>query len=218
MSNGLLVVFSEPGRVPLEEFHDWYDHEHIPLRLQYPEFQNAYRFEAMDELTPAWMAAYDVDPAFLDTERYKSLRTNRSRHERDIVENLDTLDRRVYVLEQEAGKMKGQPQYQVVVGLTSRNQDALLDWYRSEHIPLLLQIPGWNRIRQYRLLEGAGERILTIHDIQHPAVCDSPLWRYATSTPWRERTMSEVTSRSRRLFRLHNAGDRPPPGWSNPYI
>lgn len=217
MSDGLLAVYSEPGQVPLRRFHDWYEQEHIPLRLQFPEFENAHRFKAADGLRPGWLATYDVELAFLGTERYTALRTHRTPHEQSIVENLGTLDRRIYSLDYETGLLEGEPQYQVIVGLTSQVEDDLLDWYRTEHIPLLLQIPGWRRIRQFRLVEGAGERILTIHDIDDPAVCETGLWRKATSTRWREQVMSEVTSRSRRIFKMYKAGQRPSAGWSNPY-
>ncbi|WP_457947489.1 hypothetical protein ACTAQI_17285 [Pseudarthrobacter sp. alpha12b] len=218
MTNGLLAVFSEPGQVPVAEFHNWYDQEHVPLRLQFPEFANGYRFKAVDGLTPAWLATYDIDLAVLQNPLYQSLREQRSPHEQHIVENLHTLDRRVYSLEHEAGALDGEPRYQVVVGLTSQAEDGLVDWYMHEHIPLLLQIPGWNRIRQYRLIEGAGEQIVTIHDIEHPSVCETESWRGATSTPWRENVMADVTSRSRRVFKFHNAGQRPPANWLNPHL
>ena len=218
MSDGLLAVFSEPGRVPLAQFHNWYDQEHVPLRLQFPEFRHGYRFEATDGLKPGWLATYDVDLPFLDTARYASLRTNRSLHEKQLMEQLETLDRRVYSLHHEAGTLTGEPRYQLVVELTSRDEEGLLDWYLGEHIPLLLQVPGWNRIRQFRLVQGTAKRILTIHDVDDPSVCDTALWRHATSTLWRERAMSQVTSRSRRIFKFHNAGHRPPASWSNPHL
>jgi hypothetical protein len=218
MNDGLLAVFSEPGRVQLDQFHTWYDLEHVPLRLQFPEFQNGYRFEATDGLKPGWLATYDVDLAFLGTARYESLRTSRSLHEKQVMEQLETLDRRVYSFHREAGTLQGTPRYQVVVELTSRDEEGLLEWYWDEHIPLLLQIPGWNRVRQFRLIQGSAPRILTIHDIDHPSVCETPMWREATSTMWRERAMSEVTSKSRRIFRFHNAGHHPPAGWSNPHL
>lgn len=217
MSDGLLAVYSDPGQVPLQRFHGWYEQEHIPLRLQFPEFENAHRFEAADGLRPGWLATYDVELAFLGTDRYAALRAQRTPHEQSIVENLATLDRRIYSVDYETGPLEGEPQYQVIVGLTSQAEDGLLDWYRTEHIPLLLRIPGWRRIRQFRLVEGAGERILTIHDIDDPAACDTGLWKEATSTRWREQVMSDVTSRSRRIFKLYKTGQRPPAGWSNPY-
>src|SRR4051812_14106916 len=115
MNDGLLAVYSDPGQVRLGQFHDWYDQEHIPLRLQFPEFENAHRFQAADGLKPAWLATYDVELAFLGTEQYTALRTHRTPHEQNIVENLKTLDRRIYSLDHETGPLEGEPRYQVNV-------------------------------------------------------------------------------------------------------
>ena len=36
MPPGFLAVFSEPGaNVSMEEYQDWYNNEHIPIRLNY---------------------------------------------------------------------------------------------------------------------------------------------------------------------------------------
>ncbi len=199
-------MYSDPGDVPLEKFNDWYDNEHVPLRMQFPEFRNGFRFTSADDERPQWMAAYDVEAGFLDTDRYGRLRANRSPREQGVVERLATLDRRTYELIRESGGLHGLPRYQVIVGMTSRDEAGLLDWYAEEHIPLLLQIPGWRRVRQFRLREGSGEALLAIHDIDDPALFDTAEWKAATSTSRRAAVLSAVTQRSRRVFRFHNSG------------
>jgi hypothetical protein len=203
---GLLLVYSEPGEVPEDEFHDWYDHEHVPLRMQFPEFRNGYRFQAVDGATPGWLATYDVDTDFLETPRYTALRANRSPREQYVVDRLAVLDRRIYSLEYEAGALADRPRYQVIVGLTSTDETNLLRWYQQEHIPLLMEIPGWDRVRQFRLLDGVGQHLVTIHDIADPSLCEREEWKKATTTAWRAQVMSTVTDRSRRVFRFHNSG------------
>ncbi|KHL04488.1 hypothetical protein [Sinomonas humi] len=206
MDQDFLVVYSDPGQVPTEEFHDWYDHEHVPLRMQFQQFRNGFRFRAADHRTPGWLATYDVDPGFLDTTAYNALRAHRSQREQALVQRLATLDRRIYSLDYEAGRLEGEPRYLILVGLTSNDHDGLIKWYRDEHIPLLTSIEGWNRVRQFRLREGAGEALLTVHDIEHPSLCDTPEWKHATSTPWRTEAMASVTSATRRVFAFHNSG------------
>ena len=44
---GLLFVFGEPGPgVTDEEFNDWYDNEHVPLRMAIPTIRRAIRWTA----------------------------------------------------------------------------------------------------------------------------------------------------------------------------
>jgi hypothetical protein len=68
MAAGLFYVYTEPGSVDEAEFHDWYDHEHGPARLKVPGFGGAYRYLALDDQKPPWLALYELDgpaPDFL---------------------------------------------------------------------------------------------------------------------------------------------------------
>lgn len=96
MPPAFLAVLSETGTlVSLDEFHDWYDNEHIPLRMKLASFLTAARFSAADEKKPSWLALYDVDnTATFDDESYTRLRRDRSQREADVVEKLEVLDRR----------------------------------------------------------------------------------------------------------------------------
>src|SRR5207244_3107608 len=54
MADELLFAYTDPGPVPLDEFHDWYDNEHGPARLTVPGFLPGYRFRALDAAPPPW--------------------------------------------------------------------------------------------------------------------------------------------------------------------
>ena len=63
-----------PGTVDETEFHDWYDHEHGPARLTVPGLGPAYRYRALDELKPEWLALYELDrPDVIGSPEYKAL-------------------------------------------------------------------------------------------------------------------------------------------------
>ncbi|CAO1630377.1 unnamed protein product [Sympodiomycopsis kandeliae] len=109
--SGILLVFSDPGsQATLEEFHDWYDNEHVPLRtLRFPEFRSAGRYEVISspkspcETSPSfkagWAAAYTISNNQLYAEeRYSGLRQNRSKREGELLSRVATLDRRIYTL------------------------------------------------------------------------------------------------------------------------
>ncbi|QRP48529.1 hypothetical protein [Amycolatopsis sp. FDAARGOS 1241] len=201
MTDGLLYVLSEPGAVGEDEFHDWYDTEHAPARVAVPGVRSGHRYGALDGATPTWLACYELDLAALASAEYAAAR-RRSPRERSVVDRLATLDRRVYQLTATYGEYTGPAPVIVSVALTG-DEPALDEWYREEHVPLLLRVPGWHRIRRYRRVEGAGPELLAFHEISGAGLFDEPGYRHATSTPWRDRVMATVTARERRVFGHH---------------
>ena len=97
MAPGFLAVLAEPGdQVSLDEFHDWYDNEHIPLRLNHlPSFLSGARYQSIDDIKPSWIAVYEIDDikSFTDPS-YTVLRETRSQREEDVIRRLEVLDRR----------------------------------------------------------------------------------------------------------------------------
>jgi hypothetical protein len=82
MADDLLFVLSSPGSVPLEEFNDWYDNEHVPARLATSGFGSIARFRASDGLVPEWLATYEITPGLLGTPAYQALVANGSAREK----------------------------------------------------------------------------------------------------------------------------------------
>jgi hypothetical protein len=201
MTEGLLFVLAEPGRVGEDEFHDWYDNEHAPARLSVPGVRSGYRYRALDGQRPTWLAWYELDLTALDSPEYRAVR-ERGPREQKVVERLATLDRRVYAQIDDQGEPTTEPPVVVAVALSTRDEDGLDAWYRDEHIPLLHTMPGWRRTRRYRRVDGPG--FLAFHEIDSIDLFDEPAYREATTTPWRARVMAEVTARERRVFAHHN--------------
>jgi hypothetical protein len=87
-------------------------------------------------------------------------------------------------------------------------EDDLAAWYAQEHIPMLLKVPGWQRIRRFRLtrsLDDPAPEFLSVHDLAGPQVLEEPAYRAAVSTPWRDRVVASALRRERRVFGLRNA-------------
>lgn len=59
MPKGLLLVMMEPPAALEEEFHDWYDSEHLPQRLALPGFESGSRWVCLSGW-PRWLAIYDL--------------------------------------------------------------------------------------------------------------------------------------------------------------
>ena len=60
MAKGVLIAAMDFSSCPEDEFHDWYDMEHVPERLRVPGFLNAERW--IDTGNPKIsVATYDLD-------------------------------------------------------------------------------------------------------------------------------------------------------------
>ncbi len=222
MANGLLFVYTDPGPVPVAEFNDWYDNEHGPLRLTVPGISAGYRFRALDDKAPQWLAYYEMKPGVLDSPEYKALATSASAREKSIMSSLATLDRRVYEPLSDSGvaasagwaatadaadAADGAPPVVLAVSLSVPPglEDDLAAWYADEHIPMLLAVPGWRRIRRFRLTGGTAPAYLSLHELADMSVFQEAAYRAAVSTPWMKRIVDSAIGRERRVFGLHKS-------------
>ncbi len=60
MAKGILIAAMDFSAAPKDEFHDWYDLEHIPERLRVPGFLNADRWIGAENPKIS-VATYDLD-------------------------------------------------------------------------------------------------------------------------------------------------------------
>jgi hypothetical protein len=212
MAAGLFYVYTEPGSVDEAEFHDWYDHEHGPARLRVPGFRGALRYQALDGAKPPWLVLYELDsPDVIDSPGYRALSANASERDKSVAAGLATLDRRVYEQVSDDGSPPGGPApviLSVALSVPEGSEDDLAAWYTEEHIPMLLKVPGWRRIRRFRLvraMDAPGPEFLSVHELAGPEVLEDPGYRAAISTPWRDRVVASALRRERRVFGLRNA-------------
>ncbi len=206
MADGLLFVYTDPGSVPVAEFNDWYDNEHAPARLTVPGISAGHRFLALDQAAPRWLAYYEIKPGVLDSREYKSLAASASARERSVMSRLATLDRRVYeLISTDGSSPDGPPPVVLAISQSVRpgGDDDLAAWYAREHIPMLLAVPGWRRVRRFRLTGGTAPAYLALHELASASVFEEDSYRAAVSTPWMKRIVDSAIGRERRLFGLH---------------
>ncbi|EIM92242.1 uncharacterized protein STEHIDRAFT_143659 [Stereum hirsutum FP-91666 SS1] len=230
---GFLLVFAEPGpAVPEAEYHDWYDNEHIPLRVNIPAFSSWARFSADDGQKPSWAAYYDLE-SYESTlvPPYSTLAETRSEREKDIFSKMEVLDRRTYeVYNPPEGKAtppsalydpKKTAPYALIVGISVKPEaeEEFNRWYDEEHIPLLAKVPGWIRSRRFVLKEaakagtkatgGQPPKYLAVHEWASGKEREgTEEYKIATSTPWRTRLQSSITDRERRDVKFLKRWDR----------
>ena len=211
MAAGLFYVYTDPGSVEEAEFHDWYDHEHGPARLAVPGIRSALRYGALDDLKPPWLALYDLDsPEVIDSAEYKALGARPSDRDKSVGAGLAALDRRVYEQISVDGSLDDPAPVILAVAMSvpAGAEDDLAAWYTDEHIPMLLEVPGWLHIRRFRLvrgMDGPAPEFLSVHELAGPEVLEEPGYRAAISTPWRDRVVASALQRERRVFGFRNS-------------
>jgi hypothetical protein len=206
---GLLAAFMNAPPDDEAGFNAWYDEEHVPLRLAVPGFLSARRYKAHapgPSEGPRYAALYDL--ASLDvlaSRAYQRLAEERSDRERAMMAKIPMVDRRVLRLVLDGAEWTADAAYQLIVCMTppAEGEADFVEWYRKEHIGMLLEVPGWRRVRLFRQVEGEGPAFMAVHELETPDVFDHPKYEKSISTPWRQRIRASVTRYERNLFELH---------------
>lgn len=230
---GLLYVTMQPKEtLPLAEFHDWYNNEHGQMRLRLPQvFTNGLRYRATDlpstggsPQEPEWLAMYDVtDVKYLTQPVYTSMRANSTAREKATISRVDVGRHRFDLVSSrekdgfvplektdftdvDGIERNGKVLVAVGMKLTSEeNAEEEFDrWYETEHIPLLMKIPGWLRTRRYKTSHIAPEdpiQFVALHEYENVNGLGGLEHQAAMNTPWRNTIREKyVASMWRRTY------------------
>jgi hypothetical protein len=208
MAKGLLVAAFDFSTAHADEFHDWYDLEHIPERQAVPGFGACERWIGEGEPTFA-VATYDLDSIeVLRGKAYGSIAYG----------NLSVWSKRVTGMCRRLLRFEGT---QITPGdatapegaggllLNAMNvapevEDDFNAWYDREHLPALAGVPGTLAARRYRSGEAQGShRYVAIYHLTSPAVARSKAWIDAIETPWTARVRPHLLDRLRILTRRY---------------
>jgi pimeloyl-ACP methyl ester carboxylesterase len=220
---GILLVTMQPKPgLSLDQFHEWYNNEHGPTRLRMPDiFSNGLRYRATDGEKPEYMAVYDVTSMqHLTTERYTSLRANRSGREAATIGQVEVVR---YLYDLIHTKQVGdfvppedltdeQAEGRVTIAVTITPTDVpgageeYRKWYTEEHAEMLSKVPGWLRSRVFKtssIEPGAKEVYFGLHDYAKVNGLGGPEHKASMDTPWRDGVFGKyVASKGRRTYSL----------------
>ena len=154
MAKGILIAAMNIGGAAEDEFHDWYDTEHLPERQRVPGFLLCQRWIGAQDPKIS-VATYDLDTVgVLQSPGYRAIGG----------ENLSPWSKRVTSRVERLMRFEGE---QVLPGdaLPPDNAGGLLlnamnvepaheaefnEWYNTEHIPALAAVPGVLCARRFR--------------------------------------------------------------------
>ena len=212
MTKGLLVAAFDYSSAHADEFHDWYDLEHLPERLAVPGFGACERWIG-DGKENVSVATYDLDSVdVLRADPYQSIAHG----------NLSVWSKRVTSMCRRLLRFEGA---QITPGdaaapagagallLNAMNiapeaEDDFNAWYDDEHLPALGGVPGMLLARRYRSdEEGPGvRRYIAIYHLESPDVTRSDAWKSAVDTPWSARMRPHFSDHVRILSKRYARG------------
>lgn len=196
---GNTILFSEMTPPPDREvaFNEWYDIEHIPLRMAAPDFRSAQRYR--DGQTLNYLAVYEMDgPGALATPAYGRIKNQPSETTRAMLGSVSGFTRyigRAIGLHGLPGAdlLSASVLYAVFFEVPPMRVTEFDSWYAEDHVPLLLGDPRWIGTRRFEIVDGAPHKYnrLALHYLTDRLVLDSEARVKARETPWRARLAQE---------------------------
>jgi len=205
MAKGLLLAAMNIGGAAADEFHDWYDSEHVPERERVPGFL----------LCRRWLGAEDprVSVATYDLERVGVLQT--PAYLAIGGDNLSPWSKRVTARVERVMRYEGE---QILPGealppaeagglllnamnIAPEREAEFNEWYDKEHIPALAAVPGVLCARRFR---GTGNRkYVALYHLDDPAVVESAEWKTARESDWTTRLKPHFREHLRLVLRRY---------------
>jgi hypothetical protein len=196
---GAAILFSEmtPGASWEGEFNQWYDQEHIPVRIGAEGFVSGQRYRA--DNAPGYLAVYEMtSPAALTTPQYQKIKTEPSDTTAWMLKNVEgftryTCEEIISVTKPGSMEVDSPILYAVWFNVPPERLADFDDWYNNDHVPLLMECKDWQMVRRFNVISGEPVPFnrLALHYLSDMSALDSPERKKARETPWRAKIASE---------------------------
>jgi heme-degrading monooxygenase HmoA len=209
MAKGTLIAAMKITRVAEDEFHDWYDTEHLPERQRVPGFLLCQRWIGADDRTIS-VATYDLETVkVLQSPAYLAI----------AGENLSPWSKRVTARVERLMRYEGEqtlPGEQLpppdagglllnAMNVTPEAEAEFNEWYDKEHIPALAAVPGVLAARRFRGTSG-NRKYVALYHLAGPEVQDSAEWKAARESDWTNRLKPHFRDHLRLVLRRYGRG------------
>src|SRR5687767_6970420 len=210
MNKGTLIAAMKIGNAAPDEFHDWYDTEHLPERQRVPGFLRCERWIGVQDPTVS-VATYDLETVgVLKTPGYLAIGG----------ENLSPWSKRVTAKVERLLRFEGD---QILPGdqLAPMNAGGLLlnamnvspeveaefnEWYDKEHIPALSAVPGCLIARRFRATDASNRKYVALYHLATPEVQATAEWKKAAASDWTDRLRPHFRDHLRLVCRRYVRG------------
>jgi hypothetical protein len=195
---GKTILFSEmtPPASEENQFNDWYDQEHIPLRVAVPGFISAQRYLAENDQRN-YLAIYEMtDASVLQSAEYGLVKNQPSELTKKMLSSVSGFTRYISDMLGEQWQAdcddplsKSQYVYAVFFSVPDEELTEFDNWYTQDHVPILLECPDWLGTRRFEIIDGHPQNFnrLALHYLISADALESPARAKARTTPWRDR-------------------------------
>lgn len=213
MARGLLVAGFDFSTAHADEFHDWYDLEHLPERRAVPGFGGCQRWLGDDNGSHS-IATYDLDSvAVLDSPGYRAIAyANLSPWSKRVTAMCTRLIRFEGVFL--GGGEQAAPDNAGGMLINAMNVEPAAEkefnaWYDEEHIPALAAVPGTLSARRYRAAAGrtSTHDYVAVYHLETPDIVRGGAWKEAVETPWTLAVRPHFRNRLRVLTKAYRRDD-----------
>ena len=187
MAKGILIAAMNIGNAAEDEFHDWYDTEHLPERVRVPGFQLCQRWIGIQDPSVS-VATYDLESVgVLQSPGYQAIGgANLSPWSKRVTSRVERLMR--FEGDQILPGDRLPPEGAGGLLLNAMNIEAAAEaefneWYDNEHIPALAAVPGVLCARRFRATS-ANRRYVALYHLVSPEVQATPAWKSAADSEW----------------------------------
>ena len=204
---GLLVAGFNYAGAAEDEFHDWYDTEHVPERVRTKGFINADRWLGVDNPKVA-IATYDLETlSVLQSPDYLKIGgVNLSPWSKRVsakCERVCRFEANQVVPGQQAAPSNAGALLLVAMNAVPEAESEFNDWYEKEHMPALSAVAGCLCARRFRMSAGT-HRYLALYHLTSPDVQASAAWKAAADTPWTRKIGPHIRDRLRLVLRPYD--------------
>jgi hypothetical protein len=159
-------------------FNEVYDTEHIPLLAAVPGVGRATRYRSPSPTDPRYIAAYELDsPDVLQSAAWKSA-GEAGRWPKDIRPH--TMNRYLTTYEwvgcSPALTYKTPYIFWVLMDVERHREALFNELYDTEHVPLLLKLPGCVNVVRYKTESPGVPRYLAAYEVERADLPMSKLW------------------------------------------
>lgn len=159
-------------------FNEVYDGEHVPNLRAVPGVRRASRYRQPSPTEPRYLAAYELDgPAVVDSAAWKA--AGEAGRWPTAVRPY-TMNRHLAMYEWVGGNstLTGKTPYVfwVMMDVEVHREPLFNELYDTEHLPLLLELPGLVNAVRYRTAAAGEPRYLCAYEVERTDLPMSTLW------------------------------------------
>jgi hypothetical protein len=190
MAKGILIASMNIANAAVDEFHDWYDTEHLPERVACPGFLVCQRWIGTTDPRIS-VATYDLENIdVLKSPGYRAIGgVNLSPWSKRVTSRVERLMRfeGEQILPGDKLAPNGARGFLLnAMNVVPEHEAEFNEWYNTEHIPALAAVAGVICARRFRATS-SNRRYVALYHLESPEVQATQAWKDAANTPWTEK-------------------------------